>query len=288
MKVRPVHWLKYLGSAFNARPFGMPVPPLWFALIVSGLLGAFVSPALMLIGLGSIGLATAVIASNARFQLAIDARAYQPAPAGDNKAALLSRLDNASRERQAKLETQCTALQQVLENANAGQEHIAGVWQLSQLHLRLLVARAAALAVTDARNDDAGKTLESQRDDVKKRLSVEGLDNDLHDALDDQRKVLEQRIDMQAEAKRRLQLLDAELDRIREQIALIREQALLTSDPGAITRSVDSLSTFLNESGRWLKDQEKIFGDMDALDPDPFQSMPSAPVRGKAGIGESQ
>jgi hypothetical protein len=120
---------------------------------------------------------------------------------------------------------------------------------------------------------------------VKKRLAANGIDSDLHDALDDQRKVLEQRIAMQAEAKRRLQLLDAELDRIREQIALIREQALLTSDPSAIARSVDTLSTFLNESGRWLKDQEKIFGDIDSLDDDPFKSTP---VRSPARMGETQ
>jgi hypothetical protein len=281
----PVHWLKYLGHAFNARPFRMPVPPLWFAVIASGLLGAFLSPALMLIGLGTTGLVTALIAANPRFQRAIDARAYTPAPVVDDKATLLSRLDNAGHERQAKLETQCTALQQVLENANAGQEHIAGVWQLAQLHLRLLVARSAAQAVTDARDEDAGKPLEGQLDDVKKRLAANGIDSDLHDALDDQRKVLEQRIAMQAEAKRRLQLLDAELDRIREQIALIREQALLTSDPSAIARSVDTLSTFLNESGRWLKDQEKIFGDIDSLDDDPFKSTP---VRSPARMGETQ
>jgi hypothetical protein len=239
----------------------------------------------MLNGLGTTGLVTALIAANPRFQRAIDARAYTPAPVVDDKATLLSRLDNAGRERQAKLETQCTALQQVLENANAGQEHIAGVWQLAQLHLRLLVARSAAQAVTDARDEDAGKPLEGQLDDVKKRLAANGIDSDLHDALDDQRKVLEQRIAMQAEAKRRLQLLDAELDRIREQIALIREQALLTSDPSAIARSVDTLSTFLNESGRWLKDQEKIFGDIDSLDDDPFKSTP---VRSPARMGETQ
>ncbi len=288
-----MHWLRYLGHAFNAKPFGMPVPPLWFAVIVSALLGAFISPALTLVGLGVTALATAMIASNARFQLVIDAQAFKPKPTADNKTTLLSRLDNAGRERQAKLETQCTALQQVLENANAGQEHIAGVWQLSQLHLRLLVARTAALSVTQGRDDESGKTLESQLDDVKKRLAADGLDNDLKDALDDQRKVLEQRIAMQAEAKRRLQLLDAELDRIREQIALIREQALLTSDPSAIARSVDTLSTFLNESGRWLKDQEKIFGDIDSLDDDPFKSTPlppsrSGPAGGKARMGESQ
>ena len=71
-----MHWLKYLASAFNARPFGMPVPPLWFAVIASGLLGVFISPALTMIGLGVTALATAMIAANPRFQLAIDARAY--------------------------------------------------------------------------------------------------------------------------------------------------------------------------------------------------------------------
>jgi len=283
-----VRWLRYLGHAFNARPFGMPVPPLWFAVIVSALLGAFISPALTLIGLGGTALTAALIAANPRFQLAIDARAYRPAPVVDDKPALLSRLDNASRERQAKLEAQCTALQQVLENANAAQEHIAGVWQLAQLHLRLLVARSAALAVTNGRDDDADKPVEKQLDDVKRRLTAANLDGDLKDALNDQQKVLEQRVAMQDEAKRRLQLLDAEVERIREQIALIREQALLTSDPSAIARSVDTLSTFLNESGRWLKDQEKIFGDIDSLDEDPFQSTPAAPSRGKARMGETQ
>jgi hypothetical protein len=266
----------------------MPVPPLWFAVIASGLLGVFISPALTLIGLGATALISALIAASPRFRLAIDARAYKPAPVVDDKAALLSRLDNAGRERQAKLEVQCTALQQVLENANAGQEHIAGVWQLAQLHLRLLVARSAAVAVTAGRDDDSGKTLEKQLDDLKQRLAPTDLDDDLRNALDDQRKVLEQRIAMQAEAKRRLQLLDAELDRIREQIALIREQALLTSDPSAIARSVDTLSTFLNESGRWLEDQEKIFGEIDSLDDDPLKSIPTAPARARTRIGETQ
>lgn len=266
----------------------MPIPPLWFAVIVSGLLGAFISPALALVGLGATGLCTAVIASNARFQLAIDARAYQSTPAIDDKTALLARLEAPSRDRQSKLEAQCAALQKVLEDANAGQEHIAGVWQLAQLHLRLLVARAAAQAVVQARDDEAGQGLEDQLANVKKRLEGADLDGDLKSALDDQRKVLEQRVAMQGEAKRRLQLLDAELDRIREQIALIREQALLTSDPSAIARSVDTLSTFLNESGRWLKDQEKIFGDIESLDADPFQSTPAPQFGDKARIGETQ
>ncbi len=34
----------YLAAAFNARPFGMPVPPNWFGVAAFALLGAFVNP----------------------------------------------------------------------------------------------------------------------------------------------------------------------------------------------------------------------------------------------------
>ena len=44
--------LSYLAAAFNARPFGMPIPPNWFALAAFGLLGAFVDPGFWLIGAG--------------------------------------------------------------------------------------------------------------------------------------------------------------------------------------------------------------------------------------------
>lgn len=272
-------WPRYLWKAFNARPFGMPIPPLWFAVMASGLVGWFIAPPLTLIGLGGTAMFTGILASSKRFRAAVDARRLQ-APVDDERTLLLRRLDETGRGRQAKLEQQCAELQKVLETANAGREHIAGVWQLAGLHLKLLVARSAAKAVTD-NHDEGGKSLEQQMTELQKRLSAANIDADLKDALEDQRKILEQRLAIQSEAKRRLQVLDAELDRIREQIALIREQALLTSDPAAISRSVDALATFLNESGRWLKDQEQIFGEIGGLDADPYQSPPyNSPLAG--------
>ena len=87
-------------------------------------------------------------------------------------------------------------------------------------------------------------------------------------------------------------MLDAELERIREQIALIREQALLASDPTSIARSVDSLTTFLNESGHWLKDQEQIFGDLGDVTTNPLDSLPptASPQwqQSSKRVGESQ
>jgi hypothetical protein len=266
----------------------MPIPPLWFAVAASGLVGWFVAPPLALIGLGATAMFTGILASSKRFRTAVDAPLLA-APVQDDKTALLDRLDDASRLRQAKLEKQCADLQKVLEGARAGREHINGVWQLAGLHLKMLAARMAAAAVTASR-EDSGKSLDAQLGDLKKRLAAANIDGDLKSALEDQQKILEQRLAMQTEANRRLQVLDAELDRIREQIALIREQALLTSDPAAISRSVDSLATFLNESGRWLKDQEEIFGEFGDLGASPYVSgLTDAPKqRNSKRVGESQ
>jgi hypothetical protein len=273
LKESPVRWLKYVAKAFNARPFGMPSPPFWFAAIAVGLLGYFLNPAFYLIGGGAVLFCAGLIASSRRFQNAVDAANQPPAP--DDHALLLKRLDQQGQQRQAKLEQQCAELQRVLESAKAGEEHIRGVWRLAELHLRLLSARSAADAVLDSHDGEPGKHLPLQIKELKQRLSQLDIDKDLRETLEDQAKILDQRMAIQAEAGRRRQVLDAELDRIGEQMALIREQALMTSDPAAIRRSVDALSTFLSESGRWLQDQEAIFGDLDAITPDPFGAGPA-------------
>jgi hypothetical protein len=282
--------LRYLWKAFNVRPFGMPVPPLWFAVIASGLVGWFVAPPLALIGLGTTAMLTGILASSRRFRTAVDAHLLQPPPENEY-AGLLQRLDPWSRERHAKLEQQCAELQKVLETAKAGRQHIAAVWQLVGLHLKLLAARSSAVAVTENRDDKGKASLAEQVGEVKKRLSAEGLDSDLRETLEDQQRILEQRIAMRNEAERRISVLDAELERIRDQMALMREQALLSSDPAAIGRSVDGLAAFLNESGRWLKDQEDIFGEIADLGEAPYRSpFKDSPQRqgNSKRVGESQ
>jgi hypothetical protein len=246
----------------------MPIPPLWFGLAAFALLGYFIAPAFYLLGAGGALVFSGLLASSSRFRRAVDAVNQPPPP--DDKAAMRDRRDERSKDRQAKLELQGAELQRVLESANAGGEHIRGVWQLAELHLRLMGARSSAEAVVAGRQDNVGERLTVHLKELRTRLAQPDIDKELRETLEDQAKIAEQRLAIQAEARRRLQVLDAELDRIREQLALIREQALMTSDPAAIRRSVDALSTFLSESGRWLQDQQAIFGELDVLSPDPF------------------
>ena len=64
--------LRYLWKAFNVRPFGMPVPPLWFAVIASGLVGYFLAAPLAMIGLGATAMFTGILASSRRFRTTVE------------------------------------------------------------------------------------------------------------------------------------------------------------------------------------------------------------------------
>ena len=68
-----------------------------------------------------------------------------------------------------------------------------------------------------------------------------------------------------ADAERRRELVDAELERLRQQVALVREQALLATDEQSVAQSLDALSASLNEANRWLKDQRELFAGLDDL-----------------------
>ena len=92
-----MRWARYLWRAFNARPWGMPIPPLWFGLAAFALLGYFVSPAFYLLGAGGTLVLSGLIASNGRFQRAVDAVNQPPPP--DDKAEMRNRLDERSKER---------------------------------------------------------------------------------------------------------------------------------------------------------------------------------------------
>jgi hypothetical protein len=78
-----------------------------------------------------------------------------------------------------------------------------------------------------------------------------------------------------ADAKRRMELVDAELSRLRQQISLVREQALLVTQEGNMAQSLDAVSASLNEANRWLKDQSDLFADLVIDEPPPADLLAS-------------
>ena len=72
-----------------------------------------------------------------------------------------------------------------------------------------------------------------------------------------------------ADAEQRRELIEAELERLRQQVSLVREQALLATDERTAAASLDALSASLNEANRWLKDQRELFAGLEDFTDEP-------------------
>lgn len=273
----------YIAAAFNARPLGMPIPLNWFGLVAFGLLGALLHPGFWLIGAGLEGLYLWTVSRNARFRKTVDAGNGR----GDwdsRYAALSTHLDTEARTRQAAIEQQASEIAGLLQRIGSSEAQIGDVRQMAWLHLKLLAARASLQQVVAAglRESDG---LADQEQRIDQRLGRGDADDDLRRSLEQQLDVIRSRRAAHADGARRRELIDAELERLRQQVALVREQALLAADEQGAAQSLDALSASLNEANRWLKDQRELFAGIDDLTD---ETPPADLLRPKPAVGRKQ
>jgi hypothetical protein len=257
----------YLAAAFNARPLGMPIPPNWFGLAAFGLLGALVNPGLWLIGLGVEGFYLWTLSRSARFRAVVDAE-NGFTDSTSRYETMLASLDSAAQSHQYDIEREAAEIVALLQRSDAHTSQIGDVRQMAWLHLKLLAARAAfAEVVTVA--DRERKKLDDQEKRCRSRLAATDTDEELRRSLEQQLEVIQSRHAAHADAGRRLELVDAELGRLRQQVSLVREQALLVTDENNMAESLDAVSASLNEANRWLKDQRELFAGLDNFTDEP-------------------
>jgi len=268
MKDKP----SYLAAAFNAKPLGMPIPPNWFGLTAFGLLGALINPGLWLIGAGLEGLYLWWLSKNERFRATVDA-ASGFTDSNTRYESMLARLDSSAQSSQYEIEQEAAEIVTLLQRSDAHGSQIGDVRQMAWLHLKLLAARAAFAEVVEVA-DRERKKLDEQERRCRERLA-ETVDDELRRSLEQQIEVIKSRYAAHADAKRRMELVDAELGRLRQQISLVREQALLVTQEGNMAESLDAVSASLNEANRWLKDQSDLFTDLVMDEPPPADLLQS-------------
>ena len=262
MKDKP----SYLAAAFNAKPLGMPIPPNWFGLASFGLLGALINPGLWLIGAGLEGLYLWWLSKNERFRATVDA-ASGFTDSTSRYENLLARLDSSAQSSQYEIEREAAEIVQLLLRSDAHGSQVGDVRQMAWLHLKLLAARAAFAEVVEAAGRER-KKLDEQERRSRARLAAQ-VDDELRRSLEQQIEVISSRRAAHADAERRMELVDAELGRLRQQISLVREQALLITQEGNMAMSLDAVSASLNEANRWLKDQRELFAGLDNFTDEP-------------------
>jgi hypothetical protein len=252
----------YLAAAFNARPLGMAIPPNWFGIAAFALLGAMINPGLWLIGAGLEGLYLWALSRHPRFRATVDAVSGRTE--WDSRYdALLAHLDADARDKQAAIEQQAAEIVDLLTRIGSTESQIGDVRQMAWLHLKLLAARASFLQVIAAAGRESSDLDEQQRR-IAARLK-DDVDDELRRSLEQQLEVMRSRRMAHITAGKRRELVEAELERLRQQVSLVREQALLATDEHSVAQSLDALSASLNEANRWLKDQRELFAGLDGL-----------------------
>lgn len=263
--------LGYIRAAFNARPMGMFVAPNWVGLGAFGLLG-LLNPGFWIVGAGLELAYLITLASNKRFQRTVDAEAMQDAVEGSvaKVKQLLDQLGPAERQRYQALEWRCRS---VISEQHLGAGAIAdlrlqgeGLGKLLWIYLRLLVSRQAfaRLLYESGREEAGGEPLEQKIRRIQRTLDEPPPESEeLRKSLLSQMEILQQRLTTQREAAEKLAYLDAELARVEQQVELIREQAVVSTDPAAVSHRIDQIAATLSGTNQWIRDQQQVYGQLE-------------------------
>jgi hypothetical protein len=280
-------FLRYLSRAFNARPFGMVVPPNWIGLAAVGMLGVL-NPGFWVIGAGLELGYLLLVSTNERFRRVVDAEA-RPGGSPDWTTKIgtaLASLGRDERRRYDQLIERCRSIitlqshgaPAVPAGLDAQQE---GLGRLTWMYLRLLIARHTIENVLGQSSTESTTSLQRSMAALAQRLEG-SVSDELRRSLEGQIEILKQRIERRGDADRQLAYIDAELARIEQQVELIREQAALSTDPELLSQRIDEITATLGGTSQWIRDQRQIFGAMEDLLGDP------APLPGPARAKESE
>jgi hypothetical protein len=271
----------YVAAAFNARPLGMFVAPNWIGLGAFGLLG-LMNPGFWVLGAGLELGYLMILATNPRFQRLISARPVGEASKEWNARIqrLLTPLDTGDRREYDALSERCRSIIaiQVQNDAAAGglDAQADSLGRLSWMFLRLLVARRTIRQVLGT--TDAGE-LQRRIAALERQQHSSDVSDELRRSLSGQLEILTQRRQQRMDAERKLAYIDAELERIAQQVELIRDQAALSTDPGLLSQRIDEITATLGSTGQWIRDQQQVFGAMEDLLMEPPPLAPDARAR---------
>jgi hypothetical protein len=273
--MKPGFW-DCVREAFSARPIGMFVPPNWVGLGIFAFLG-LLNPGFWIIGagleLGYLG----ILATHERFQRFVAAsRQWETRLRWQVRVDdLAKQLSVEGQQRYRTLEVRCRAIleQQVhLGIVNTGLDAQGeGLGRLLWVYLRLLLTRQAIERIVreaDSTREDSDR-IEERIANLQSRLKQDSLGEELRKSLTGQVEILEQRLEKRREARQKLAFLDAELIRIQEQVELVREQAVLSTDSETVSQRIDQITTSLGGTTQWITEQQKIYGAVEDLMAEP-------------------
>ena len=289
MAGEPLSYWDFVKAAFwkpvRSRVLGA-LPLTQMILAAFGLAGLF-NPGFWLLGLAALVAIVGGRSSSARFQKLMEAErlAARAEGAEDRMQKAYERLQPASQSRYRALVMQCREILGMgggIDEGKVSDFRAGNLNQLLWLFLRLLASREA-IQDTLARVDR--RQLESGIENIKARVSgVADQEGALARSLKATLEIQDKRLANLETATNNLAVIDAELERIEQQVRLVREESAVTGSPEAISSRLDSVSSTLSETSKWMDQHAELFTDLATSDFDStVPPLPRIPVAAEPG-----
>jgi hypothetical protein len=281
-------YLDYVRAAWHYRPrvgwLGhMPVNQM--ALAVLGLLGVL-NPGFWLLGAAGELAYLGVLSSSASFQKVVQGERLLERQVGwDEKVRqLAASLSPDSQARYRRLLAQCGQILGMSEKValeslgSLNDLRAGGLNQLLWLFLRLLSSRELIIGNL-AQVDRAGVEADVAR--LKERLTTTQADTPLARSLQATLEIQSKRLDNLNRARSSQDVIDAELERIEQQVRLIREETAVAGGPEVLSDKLDAVTSTMAETSRWMDQHAELFGTLASDDADvaSLPRLPDAPAQ---------
>ena len=281
MARKALSYWDYVKAAFHRH---VPVPLLGGMPVSKMALGVFAVLGIANPGFWFLGAAVevaylGVLSSSSRFQRLVQGeRLLEQAQSHDAQVVrAFQRLGHSAQVRYRTLVDECRQILGLAE-PQGGSEVLQGLRtgnlnELLWLFMRLLTSREL-IQSTRARvnRDQLGEDIASLRE----RAKAAEADSPLARSLQATLAIQEKRLENLDNASHNLAVVDAELERIEQQVRLIREESAVSGGPEMLSARLDTVSSTLTETSRWMDQHADLFSSL-GTDEEISATLPTLP-----------
>jgi hypothetical protein len=255
----------YLKEAFHLK-VRMPLlghMPLNKMLLAVFAVGGLAHPAVWFLGLAFEAAYLTFLPGSARFQKVVDGRKLMEEQARTvrKQVEIYGELDRAAQERYQRLQTICADILKAVEHLPGrlpGEElRAGGMAPLLQIFLRLLHSR---LKIEDILTRTDEREIRRNIADLEEKLKGAAEGSPMQRSLRGSLEIQNRRLENLVRAGENLKVSESELDRIENQMNLVREEMAVNSDPALISTRLDGVMDSLQGTTRWMTEHAELFG----------------------------
>lgn len=270
MATTDLNFFDYVKAAFHQKGHiaGLGLMPVNKMMLTAAVVLGIWNPGFWFLGIAGEALYLWLMASNKNYQKVVQGTriSQQKVVWGEKQFQLLQSLDGPSRERYQRLAENCASILRItggdLRDPEAINKdlRIAGLNKLLWMFSKLLSSRLRIEAIISRTSTEE---LEAEIQQVSKKMAAQPETSPLRRSLQGTLDIQKRRLDNLLRAIESLEVVKAELDRIEKQVALLKEEASVSSDPELVSIRLDGVMDSLSGTSQWMSEQDELFGSME-------------------------